>query len=160
MVQETIPLLPDTPGDFEEARLRYLAGEIPRYRADVRIRTATGEQKWIRDSSLPLRDPQTGRVTGAMGILLDITEHKRLEEQLRQAQKMEAVGRLAGGVAHDFNNLLTVIQGYTECLMVRCQGDPNAAKRSAAVLAPPNGIVRIVKSGGNLERLYGDGSAI
>ena len=63
-----------------------------------------------------IRDTQ-GRVNGIFGIGQDITERKRLEAQLFTSQKMEAVGRLAGGVAHDFNNLLGVIMGYTDLVL-------------------------------------------
>jgi two-component system, cell cycle sensor histidine kinase and response regulator CckA len=77
----------------------------------------------------PLRGA-AGEVQGAICMALDITDRKQLEEQFRQAQKMEAVGRLAGGIAHDFNNLLMVIQGYADLLAERLPAD-NSLHRNA-----------------------------
>jgi two-component system, cell cycle sensor histidine kinase and response regulator CckA len=83
--------------------------------------------------SAQLRDA-TGAVTGIVEAVADNSERKRLEEQFRQAQKMEAVGRLAGGIAHDFNNLLTVIAGYCQMLIDRIPADDPMSEDMAQIL--------------------------
>jgi len=91
-----------------------LGGEI--WQGEITNRRSDGGLYTEQMTITPVRD-QRGEITHFIAIKAEVTERKRLEQQLRQAQKMEAVGRLAGGVAHDFNNLLTIISGYGGLLL-------------------------------------------
>src|SRR5207302_1879592 len=93
---------------------RVVRGE-ERPTAQFRIHTSKSDYRLAEFSATAqLRDD---RLIGILGIGRDVTERVQLEQQLRQAQKMEAVGRLAGGIAHDFNNILTAITGYADLLL-------------------------------------------
>src|SRR6185437_13325084 len=84
----------------------------------------------VRLSGRPLTDDA---VSSYELVAEDITERRILEQQFRQAQKMEAIGRLAGGIAHDFNNLLMVISGYTQMLLDELKGESPLRKAATEI---------------------------
>ncbi len=99
------------PEVYHELWKTLLSGNV--YRSIFVNRKKNGELYYVEESISPVRDA-TGAITHFISNGRDLTERVRLEAQLLQAQKMDAIGRLAGGVAHDFNNLLTIIMSYSE----------------------------------------------
>ena len=120
-----------------------LASALP-YQAEYRIRRPDSSLRWIHDRGFPVPG-KTGGPTRMIGLAADVTDRKRLEAELLQAQKMELVGRLAGGIAHDFNNLLTIISGYVSMLLDK-EGLPAASiealKRVFTASRQATGLVR------------------
>jgi PAS domain S-box-containing protein len=102
------------------------------YDVEHRIALPTGEERYVRERAEVVTDA-SGKPAHMRGIVMDITERRQLGEQLRQSQKMEAIGQLAGGVAHDFNNILTVIHGHASLLLADKTVTNNAARSSQQI---------------------------
>jgi PAS domain S-box-containing protein len=112
------------PEDFEEVTkvIERATKTGSLFSLEHRVLTLQGKTLWVRALGTPLKSPDDVFL-GHVGTVEDITEQKNLEAQLRQAQKMEAVGQLAGGIAHDFNNILSAIVGYAYLLQSRLRSD-------------------------------------
>jgi PAS domain S-box-containing protein len=108
------------------------SGKVPPHHQHP-IKTRTGEQREIVWSNTMLRDG-AGNIVGTASIGEDTTERRTLEDQLRQAQKMEAIGTLAGGIAHDFNNILSAILGYTQLSQMVLKENPTVQGYLGAIL--------------------------
>ena len=115
---------------------------------DFKVHTAEIEHKELNKtfevSASPVLDP-AGQLSGIVHFARDITEQKQLEGQLRQAQKMEAIGTLAGGIAHDFNNILTPILGYAEMTLDTIPKENPAVSEIHEVLKAANRAKDLVK---------------
>jgi PAS domain S-box-containing protein len=114
---------------FQTALLRW----DDSYEVEYRFRKADDSYAIVLDRAFIVYD-ENGQPTRAIGAIADLSGRRELEEQFRQAQKMEAVGRLAGGVAHDFNNILMVISAYTELMQDRLSPDDELQNNVAQVL--------------------------
>ncbi len=116
----------DRAGETAEILEKIKRGESIDHYETIRL-TKDGQHRNMSLSVSPLRDT-SGNIAGASVIARDITAQRKAEDHLRQAQKMEAVGRLAGGVAHDFNNILGIITSCTELLRDRLKTQPEPAQ--------------------------------
>ncbi len=120
------------PGEMHPAMITLRSGK-PQSNVCMGLRKPDGTTTWILINSEPIFHPSTRQPHSVVTTFSDITERKRLEEQLLQSRKLEAVGQLAGGVAHDFNNVLGVIIGHCDLMREQFADDEKAKAHTSAI---------------------------
>jgi PAS domain S-box-containing protein len=131
------------PADRERVADGLTGGNPQPAEREFRIIRPDGSVRWIRDKAVAGHGGNTkGR---RVGLFEDISDQKRMEEQVRQSQKMDAIGTLAGGIAHDFNNILSVISGYTELLRMALPKDSPFAGHVVSIGMASTRAARLVR---------------
>ena len=123
----------ETADSICQTDLEILQSRSPTSVREHMLETPNSGKRLVTSKRLAIRD-QRGEVQYLLGVVEDVTERKAIEQQLRQAQKMEAVGNLTGGIAHDFNNLLTIIIGNLDILQHDVAGNRNAEEKIETIL--------------------------
>jgi len=118
MIEKIVPLSEDSPADMSEVHLKFRNRELESYNAEIQVRTTGNERKWIRYSSLPLIDEETGKPAGASGILYDITGSKLYREKIKEKEEEYDILKadLLRNISHEIRTPLNAIVGFSALL--------------------------------------------
>ncbi|MCP4114377.1 MAG: response regulator [Desulfobacteraceae bacterium] len=138
---------------IQEKMRSHMRGEIPVFDSEYRVRTKNGAWRWLRSCGKVSKRDEGQNPEILSGTTVDVTERvhakedrKRLENSLRQAQKMEAIGTLAGGLAHDFNNVLSAINGYMGIMRHHCSQDVKLSHYIDRVMGASNRATDLIRN--------------
>jgi len=149
MIEEVVILSMDTPEDISECRRKFINGEIKSLQAEILVRTADGKKKWIRDSSVPLCDEETGRVTGAFGIFHDITGSRlNLERLSRLSVKEDECDSLKAAflhnLSHEIRTPLNAIVGFSTLLGEHLRGPDSPQEYLDTITANADHLLEVI----------------
>ncbi|HKK41101.1 MAG TPA: ATP-binding protein [Bacteroidales bacterium] len=149
MIEEIIPLSDDLPVNIIESRCKFINGDIKSYRAEILLRLPDGRRKWIEDSSLPLKDPETGKIVGSYGILFDIDRRKQSIIFLEKArQKAEEGDRLKSAflnnISHEIRTPLNAIVGFSSLLTEAADNSDDSHRLADIILRSSDHLLEIL----------------
>jgi signal transduction histidine kinase len=149
MIEEVIPLVDDIPADASEARRRFICGDIPAWKVEVQVMTPGGERKWIRDTSLPLTDNETGKIVGSFGILTELSDHKNSQLAVIQAGKVAAeYDRLKTAflqnISHEIRTPLNAIVGFSTLLCEEPQSALQQQEFKDIIIRSTDHLLRVI----------------